>query len=152
MEIISFPVMRLFCFKFYFSFGDSLLNKPNEHPYKLITDNPFIKKYLLCQKLSSSHVPLGTASWVCIPELSLRPWPSPANYHSDPWVPEGEGQHHVGHESGSYRTQDPDDVLPSFVHQESEYWGHGSWYDIHDTVQRAQELTEGHTASLQPAD
>lgn len=65
MEVISFPVMRLFCFKFYFSFSGSLLNKPNENPYKLITDKPFIKKYLLCQKLSSSHVPLGTASWVC---------------------------------------------------------------------------------------
>lgn len=81
-------------------------------------------------KLTPSHFPLSTASFAGHTQHGLgvlsEALTIPKHYHSNPGVPEGEGQHHVGQEGGSNCTQNPDDVLPSFIHQESKYWGHGS--------------------------
>lgn len=62
------------------------------------------------------------------------------HYHSNPGVPQCEGQHDVGSKCGHHCTQNPDEVLSCFIHQKPKYWGHGSWYYIYDTAQKIQKI------------
>lgn len=99
----------------------------------------------LFSPLSQSTASRG-AEWLLTCNLQGPPW-SPEHprceephYHSNPRVPQREGQQYVGSKGGHHCTQNPDDVLPCFIHHEPKYWGHGSWYDIYNTAQRIKKV------------
>lgn len=44
------------------------------------------------------------------------------HYHGDPWVPEGEGQHHVSGERGDHGYHHPDHIPPCLVDHKAQDW------------------------------